>query len=84
MSPRLRFTWFLAACLFGSQLGLPAQQKMPNIVVFLADDLGWGDLACYGHPKIKTPNLDAFAQQGMRFTQCAFQLAPHPFWRQCQ
>lgn len=41
----------------------------PNFVVFLADDLGWGDLACYGHPIIKTPNLDRFASQGVRFTQ---------------
>ena len=41
----------------------------PNFIVFLADDLGWGDLGCYGHPKIKTPNLDQFASQGVRFTQ---------------
>jgi arylsulfatase A len=42
----------------------------PNIVIFLADDLGWGDLACYGHPEILTPHLDAFAKQGVRLTQC--------------
>ena len=48
----------------------PAPDVKPNFVVFLADDLGWGDLACYGHPAIKTPNLDRFAAQGMRFTQC--------------
>ena len=41
----------------------------PNIVIFLADDLGWGDLACYGHRRIKTPNLDQFAKEGVRFTQ---------------
>lgn len=41
----------------------------PNVVVFLADDLGWGDLGCYGHPRIKTPNLDKFAAQGLRYTQ---------------
>ncbi|QDV37985.1 sulfatase-like hydrolase/transferase [Tautonia plasticadhaerens] len=45
-------------------------QAPPNIVVFLADDLGWGDLACYGNPVMKTPNLDRFASQGVRFTQC--------------
>ena len=41
----------------------------PNFVVFLADDLGWGDLGCYGHSRIQTPNLDKFAQEGVRFTQ---------------
>jgi arylsulfatase A len=40
------------------------------VVVILADDLGWGDLGCYGHPVMKTPHLDQFAKQGMRFTQC--------------
>lgn len=42
----------------------------PNFVVFLADDLGWGDLGCQGHSIIQTPNLDAFAKQGTRLTQC--------------
>jgi arylsulfatase A len=42
----------------------------PNVVIFLADDLGWGDLGCYGHPAMKTPNLDAFARQGVRLMQC--------------
>jgi arylsulfatase A len=41
-----------------------------NLIVFLADDLGYGDLGCYGHPVIRTPHLDAFAKQGMRLTQC--------------
>lgn len=43
--------------------------KQPNIVVILADDLGYGDLGCYGHPKVKTPNLDRMAAEGARFTQ---------------
>jgi len=50
--------------------GSAAETKQPNIVIFLADDLGYGDLACYGHPLIKTPNLDAFAKQSVRLTQC--------------
>ncbi|GAB4138614.1 MAG: sulfatase-like hydrolase/transferase [Planctomycetaceae bacterium] len=42
----------------------------PNIIVVLADDLGYGDLACYGHKVIKTPHLDQFAKQGLRLTSC--------------
>ena len=48
---------------------LAFSRTKPNIVIFLADDLGWGDLACYGHPRIKTPHLDQFANEGVRFTQ---------------
>jgi arylsulfatase A len=40
----------------------------PNIVLILADDLGWGDLSSYGNPSIKTPNIDRLASEGMRFT----------------
>lgn len=41
----------------------------PNVVFILADDLGYGDLKCYGHPYARTPNLDQLAHQGTRFTQ---------------
>jgi len=41
----------------------------PNIVLLLADDLGWGELGCYGQQKIPTPHLDRLAAEGMRFTQ---------------
>jgi len=49
----------------GSQF--PAPRK-PNIIFILADDLGYGDLGCYGQTKIKTPSLDQLAAQGIRFT----------------
>jgi len=45
-----------------------ATAKSPNIVIIFADDLGYGDLGCYGHPTIRTPNLDRMAAEGMRFT----------------
>lgn len=44
-------------------------QKAPNVVFILADDLGYGDLGCYGQKLIKTPHLDKLAAQGIRFTQ---------------
>ena len=44
--------------------------ERPNMIVILCDDLGHGDLSCYGHPIIKTPNLDNLAATGLRFTDC--------------
>ena len=43
--------------------------RQPNIIIIFADDLGYGDLSVYGHPTIRTPNLDRMAVEGMRFTQ---------------
>ena len=47
----------------------------PNVVLILADDLGWADLGCYGSKYHRTPNLDRLAAQGMRFTD-AYAAAP--------
>ncbi len=52
--------------LLGSAVGVHAK---PNVIIILADDLGWADLGCYGNTFNQTPNLDRLAQQGMRFTQ---------------
>lgn len=52
-----------------SLLPLAAGGRRPNIVLMLADDLGWGDLGCYGQRRIRTPHLDRMAERGMRFTQ---------------
>jgi arylsulfatase A-like enzyme len=46
-----------------------APAKRPNIIFILADDLGYGELGCFGQKKIKTPNIDRVAAQGLRFTQ---------------
>jgi arylsulfatase A-like enzyme len=45
-----------------------AAPRPPNIVLILADDLGYGDLGCYGNTEVKTPNIDRLASQGVRFT----------------
>ena len=47
-----------------------AAAERPNVIVFLTDDQGWGDLGCYGHPRILSPHLDQFATAGLRLTQC--------------
>ena len=60
--------WLWCAVLFGLiDSGLWAAEK-PNIVFILADDIGYGDLSCYGARHAKTPHLDRLAAQGCRFT----------------
>ena len=64
---RRTFTGSLAGLAAGSLWAAPARR--PNIIFILADDLGWGDLGCYGHPQLRTPHLDRMAKQGVQFTQ---------------
>lgn len=63
--------WLLGAVFtLGSMLALLAQPAgKPNIIYIYADDLGYGELGCYGQQHIKTPNIDALATEGMRFTR---------------
>lgn len=47
----------------------PQSNTPPNILFILCDDMGYGDLGCYGQPFIRTPHIDTMANEGMRFTQ---------------
>ena len=57
---------FILVVLLGNYI--PAQANQPNIVLIFADDLGYGDLSCYGATKVQTPNIDQLASEGRRFT----------------
>ena len=64
---------FYILALFTACAGLlPTQGEplRPHFVVFLVDEMGWGDSATYGHPLIKISNLDKLASRGVKFTQC--------------
>ncbi|MFZ4766373.1 MAG: arylsulfatase, partial [Roseimicrobium sp.] len=63
------FVCLLAVAVWCSSSSAAESTRKPNIVFIIADDLGWGDLGCYGQKIIKTPNLDRMAAEGMRFTQ---------------
>jgi arylsulfatase A-like enzyme len=57
------------AFLAGASAALAAQADRPNVIFILADDMGWGDLSCYGNTRTKTPHLDKLAAEGTLFTQ---------------
>ncbi len=66
----LSVAWALGSCNNAKQAPKeePAEKKLPNIVYILADDLGYGDLSCYGQTRFTTPNIDKLAETGMKFT----------------
>jgi arylsulfatase A-like enzyme len=61
-------SWFILAISLNANSLLTADDR-PNLIWIMADDLGYGDLGCYGQKVIQTPNLDRMAAEGMRFTQ---------------
>lgn len=67
---RISLCFFLLSVAFACLPAIAlADTRKPNIIYILADDLGYGDLSCYGQTKFATPNLDRMAAEGMRFTQ---------------
>lgn len=66
---RLKPVLFFIVCLYALAVTAQAQEKQrPNIVIIMADDLGYGDFSCYGAKKVNTPAVDALAASGLRFT----------------
>src|SRR5436305_14525545 len=64
---KCRLAGLLAVWLAGPAAGAEPARK-PNVVLILADDLGYGDLGCYGATDVRTPHLDRLAAEGTRFT----------------
>lgn len=62
-------TFAIAVCSVSACSVSPVDQQKTNVIFILADDLGYGDLGCYGQQKIETPNIDRLAASGIRFTQ---------------
>jgi arylsulfatase A-like enzyme len=82
MTKRITRREFVAASVAGATLSRARRASpsadaptRPNVLFILADDLGWGDLSCYGRPDYRTPNLDRLASQGTRFTN-AYSASP--------
>ena len=67
MTSRCWFPFWIAVCAWAST-ALAKEQRPPNVVLIYCDDLGWGDLGCFGAKKIRTPNIDSIARRGTRFT----------------
>ncbi|MEM6689924.1 MAG: sulfatase-like hydrolase/transferase [Planctomycetota bacterium] len=70
MSIRPAHLFCFAILVVSTSLSPHSVTANPNIVILLCDDLGYGDLGCFGHPHIRTPRLDELASQGIRLTSC--------------
>ncbi len=68
LSAFLRMVPVLAAVVLSICSPVLGKVERPNVIIIFADDLGYGDLSCYGHPTLATPNLDRMAEQGQRWT----------------
>ena len=64
----MRLVCVLLSCLIFGTVARGAETSRPNVIFMLADDVGYGDLSCYGATKLKTPALDQLAREGVRFT----------------
>ncbi len=69
MRTRRHFIQSASVLCSSAAFGMSAANKPPNIILVLADDLGWQELGCYGQKKIRTPHIDRMATEGMRFTR---------------
>ena len=65
----IRPTLSFALMIILASQGVAGTRDQPNVILIVADDLGYGDLGCYGQTLIRTPNLDHLATEGLRFTQ---------------
>lgn len=66
---RKSFMPLIVSIVLGGLGQATAKENFPNIIFIMADDLGYGDLGCYGGDKISTPHVDQLAKEGSRFTQ---------------
>ena len=67
---RRLFDWSLAGLLLASLLGLSQAAEgpgRPNVALIIADDMAWDDCGAFGNPKVRTPNIDRLAREGLRF-----------------
>jgi arylsulfatase A len=62
--------FILAIALVAALVPLSLSAERPNVVIFLCDELGYGDMKCIGHPDVQSPNLDRLASEGLRLTSC--------------